>query len=172
MLRILVFGNSGSGKSTFAAKVASRPDIAHLDLDTIAWKPGQPGVRETLHTSFEAIDAFVEKHANWVIEGCYASLLEYAADSANQIIFLNPGVESCQQNCRSRPWEPHKYESKEAQDKNLAMLLDWVAAYETRGDEFSLQQHRMLFDAFDGTKAELTNNEQALRKSQELQAPC
>ncbi|MBK1876258.1 hypothetical protein [Pelagicoccus mobilis] len=168
MLRIIVFGNSGSGKSTLAASIAKLPDVAHLDLDTVAWKPSQPGVRETLHTSFEAIDSFTDAHSSWVIEGCYSTLLDYAADEANEMIFLNPGITACQENCRSRPWESHKYESKEAQDKNLSMLLDWVAEYETRDDEFSLQQHQMLFEAFDGTKFELTSNAQALSKAEEF----
>lgn len=168
MLRILVFGNSGSGKSTLAACIAKLPDIAHLDLDTIAWKSGQPGVRESLHTSFEAIDTFIKNHQSWVIEGCYSALLDYAADNANEIVFLNPGIEACQANCRARPWESHKYESKEAQDKNLKMLLNWVAEYQTREDEFSLQQHRLLFDSFDGTKFELTTNAQALAKAEEF----
>lgn len=168
MLRILVFGNSGSGKSTLANSIAKLPNLAHLDLDTVAWKPGEPGVREPLRKSFEAIDQFTDAHQNWVIEGCYSSLLEYAADSANEMIFLNPGVHACQENCRARPWESHKYESKEAQDKNLSMLLDWVAQYETRDDEFSLQQHRMLFDSFDGAKSELTTNTQAHAKAEEI----
>ena len=26
----------------------------------------------------------------------------------------------------ARPWEPHKYPSKEAQDANLALLIGWI----------------------------------------------
>ncbi|MBC2605925.1 shikimate kinase [Pelagicoccus albus] len=170
MLRILVFGNSGSGKSTFAKNLACLPEVAHLDLDSIAWKPNQPGVRETLHLSFEAIDTFISEHSKWVIEGCYSSLLEYAADSANSMVFLNPGVKACQSNCRNRPWEPHKYSSPAAQDKNLTMLLDWVASYESKDDEFSLQQHQMLFDSFDGKKYELKSNSESKELLQSLKS--
>lgn len=161
MQRVLIFGNSGSGKSTLASRIAQEKQIAHLDLDTVAWKPGQAGIRESLNISFAAVDAFTGQHSDWVIEGCYATLLEYTADTASEIIFLHPGVSACQENCRARPWEPHKYSSPAAQDKNLSMLLDWVAAYETRDDEFSLQQHQMLFDSFDGQKTELKSNQQA-----------
>lgn len=161
MPRLLVFGNSGSGKSTLAARIAQVPGLKHLDLDTIAWKPGQPGVRESLNKSYAAIDRFCVSNANWVVEGCYSTLLEYTADSASEIVFLNPGVDACQANCRARPWEPHKYSSPAAQDRNLAMLLDWVASYETRDDEFSLQHHIMLFASFDGAKTEVCSNEEA-----------
>lgn len=58
-----------------------------------------------------------------------------------------------------RPWEPHKYPSKEAQDANLEMLIGWIAEYETRTDTFSLAAHRALFDRFTGDKIELTKLE-------------
>jgi hypothetical protein len=35
-------------------------------------------------------------------------------------------------NAFSRPWEPHKYLSKEAQDANLEMLMGWIRAYEDK----------------------------------------
>jgi hypothetical protein len=59
------------------------------------------------------------------------------------------------QNCRARPWEPHKYASKAEQDANLPMLLDWVRAYDSRDDEFSLRAHRRLFKSFNGPKREV-----------------
>lgn len=39
MPRIVIFGNSGSGKSTYAKAQAARLGCPHLDLDTIAWLP-------------------------------------------------------------------------------------------------------------------------------------
>ena len=39
-LRVLVIGTSGSGKSTFAEKLAGEAGIAHLALDVINWRPG------------------------------------------------------------------------------------------------------------------------------------
>jgi adenylate kinase family enzyme len=34
-MRVLVFGNSGSKKTTYARALALREDLAHLDLDSI-----------------------------------------------------------------------------------------------------------------------------------------
>ena len=84
----------------------------------------------------------------------YADLLDYVSKQASEIIFLNPGVEVCIQNCRSRPWEPHKYSSRDEQDKNLDMLIDWVKKYDTREDEFSLKAHSELYESFTGYKTE------------------
>ena len=57
-----------------------------------------------------------------------------------------------------------KYASREAQDANLRMLLDWVREYETREDEFSLREHRRLFDTHEGKKVEYRSNEEASRR--------
>lgn len=157
MQRILIFGNSGAGKSTLAKKLSQAQGLAHLDLDTLAWLPRTPPTRRPLGESRDEIQNFISKHAGWVVEGCYADLLDIVAPHCSEMIFLNPGIEVCVKNCRSRPWEPHKYPSKEAQDANLAMLIRWVGDYATRKDEFSLSAHRRLFDAFRGTKSERTS---------------
>jgi RNA polymerase sigma-70 factor (ECF subfamily) len=160
MTRTLLVGNSGSGKSTLAMQLAARDGLAHLDLDTLAWMHGvSPPARRPLAESAREIHAFIAANPRWVIEGCYADLLAEAARDATTLVFLNPGVEACIENARQRPFEPHKYASKEAQDANLDMLIDWIRGYETRTDVFSLQAHRALFDGFAGDKLELTSRE-------------
>lgn len=159
MERILIFGNSGSGKSTLASRLAGLHNARHLDLDTIAWLADRPGVRMPLDESIAELKRFIESCDDWVIEGCYSDLLREAAVFCTEMIFLNPGVEACVENCLNRPWEPHKYESPEAQDANLRLLIDWVREYETRQDEFSLSEHRRLFDRHSGRKAEYRSNE-------------
>ena len=57
-----------------------------------------------------------------------------------------------------RAWEPHKYESKAAQDKNLPMLIDWIYEYPTRADTFSKSSHEQLYASFIGTKVMVTDN--------------
>jgi hypothetical protein len=73
-------------------------------------------------------------------------------------VLLDPGVDACIANARARPWEPHKYDTKAAQDANLAMLLEWIAAYTTRDDAMSHAAHRALFEAFPRTKSRLTSS--------------
>lgn len=155
MQRIVIIGNSGSGKSTHAKALAARHGLAHLDLDSIAWASSTPPARRALAESAVAIADFQAQHPGWVMEGCYADLAALALAHATRLVFLNPGIEACVANCRARPWEPHKYSSPAAQDRNLAMLIAWVRGYATRDDEFSLRRHRELFDGFSGDKDEL-----------------
>lgn len=155
-MKILVFGNSGSGKSTLARCLGERLHLPCLDLDTVAWKADQPGVREPKVASETAIRQFISDHPRWILEGCYGGLIAFASVEATHAFFLNPGVDACVENCRNRPWESHKYATKSAQDRNLAMLLDWVRRYKSRDDEFSLAAHRRIFDEFTGIREEVT----------------
>ena len=160
MPRIVIFGNSGSGKLTLAAEKAELQVCAHLDLDTVAWDPGNnTPTRKPLADSEKLIAPFLADNENWVIEGCYSDLLELVIPHCTEIVFLNPGIDICATNCRNRPWEPHKYGSPAEQDANLDMLLRWVEQYPQRNDEFSLQAHRRIYDSFSGVKREYTSNE-------------
>ena len=159
MRKILIFGNSGSGKSTLAKKLCESNRMPHLDLDNLAWQPTLPPQRKPLDQSGAEISRFISANSSWVIEGCYTDLLEFALEAANEVIYMNLSIELCIENAKSRPWEPHKYESKEAQDKNFDMLISWISGYSTRKDTFSEAEHLRLFDGFDGIKTTITNNE-------------
>lgn len=159
MSRILIFGNSGSGKSTYARRVSADLGCAHLDLDTVAWDVDAEAVtRLPLYESGRQIGEFLEGNDRWVIEGAYADLIELVIADATEVVFLNPGSAVCIENARNRPWEPHKYASAEAQNANLEMLVGWIGEYDRRDDEYSLNAHRRLFDGFAGAKRELTSN--------------
>ena len=157
MKKILIFGNSGAGKSTLAKNLTQKLNLSHLDLDTLAWSDSSPPARKPLIASTNEIDTFLDSTSDWIIEGCYADLLQYVTRHASEIIFLNPGTEVCINHCKQRPLESHKYASKEAQDDNLEMLIEWVKQYENRDDEFSLKQHKHLFESFSGKKTEVTS---------------
>jgi len=155
-MRILVIGNSGSGKSTYAGSLAARHGLAHLDLDSIVWEPGDAAVQREAMATRASLAEFIAGHPAWVIEGCYGDLAEAASVHCTQLVFLNPGKEACLANNLRRPWEPHKYATPEAQDAMLAGLQAWVAGYYTRDDAWSYRAHRRLFDAHAGPKVEHT----------------
>ncbi|MBL4892108.1 MAG: hypothetical protein JKX91_09855 [Rhizobiaceae bacterium] len=160
MRRVLLFGNSGSGKSTLASRLSSAT-LAHLDLDSLAWLPSQPPQRMPLAESKVLIDEFTVNNESWVIEGCYTDLLELLAENATELVFLNLPIAQCVKNASSRPWESHKYASKEAQDDNLEMLIDWITQYKHRDDVFSLSAHTKFYEGFLGTKTCIRSNEHA-----------
>lgn len=154
-----MFGNSGSGKSTLARQLCDLHKLEHVDLDDLAWQATSPPQRQPVAESERQIISFIHSSLAWVIEGCYTDLLEIAAPFATEIIYMNLPVETCIANARKRPWEPHKYDSKQAQDANLDMLITWISQYEHRQDTFSATAHRLFFDAFRGEKTVYTSND-------------
>ena len=158
MAKILIFGNSGSGKSTLAQHLCKTQGLAHLDLDTLAWKPTSTPERKPIDESEEEIKAFISSNYKWVIEGCYTDLLKTVEQQSTEIIYMNLSIETCISNAKARPWEPHKYKTKQAQDDNLAMLIYWIGQYSERNDTFSYAAHKQFYDSYHGHKKMITQN--------------
>ena len=157
-MKLVVIGNSGSGKSTFARRAAGEHGLVYFELDAIVWEPHQIGVARPIEAARAELAAFIGAHERWVIEGCYGDLAEAALPACTELIFMNPGVAACLANNRRRPWEPHKYDSAADQERMLPNLLAWVEGYYTRTDALSYAYHRSLFDAFAGSKRELAGD--------------
>jgi len=156
-MRVLVFGNSGSGKSCFARRLAAEKGLCVLDLDAVVWS--EAAVFRPDEEITADLRRFVQTNTSWIVEGCYGKWMELLIPQATEIVFMNPGERICLSNCLARPWEAHKYSSKAEQDAKLAFLLDWVRGYYTRSDDMSLQAHKRLFDSYAGKKREITANE-------------
>jgi adenylate kinase family enzyme len=156
-MKIIVFGNSGSGKSTYARALSAHDGIPHLDLDSIVWEPGKVGVLRAQEAITASLHEFLDANAAWVMEGCYGELVQMASTSCTQLVFLNPGLNVCLANNRNRPWEPHKYTSRERQDSMLVTLQAWAIAYYQRDDQWSYTAHRRIFEAFGGSKVEYSD---------------
>ena len=81
-----VVGSAGSGKSTFARRLASHLDIRHVELDALYWGPQwTPRPREEFLADAEravAGDA-------WVIDGNYSSLRPAVWARADTVVWLD-----------------------------------------------------------------------------------
>ena len=157
-MKAILLGNAGAGKSTLCKLMIAKNPAARLSLDEVAFR-GDAN-RRPLQDSIEDVKSWISGHANWIIEGCYADIIEPVLRYCDELIFLNPGVETCVSHCRSRPWEPEKFSSRQEQDENLDNLIQWVRSYETRADEYGLSRHRALYESFHGKKSEFTHPSQ------------
>ena len=160
-MRIVILGNSGSGKSTLARMLAQAYALPALDLDTVFWEPDRIAVQRDETDALAQLAHFCRSHPGWIVEGCYAHLATAALASSPMLLWLDPGGEACLANCRSRPWEPHKYRTKAEQDAYLGSLLEWVAAFYDRDDAMSQRVHRAVFDGYAGPKRRLASREEA-----------
>lgn len=151
LVRRIILGNAGAGKTTLARRSTGARAIPILTLDQIAWEGTR---RKPFEESLRHLDQFLLSHEDWVIEGCYGDLIEAALPHCTELIFLNPGIDVCIANCHNRTWEPDKFASAGAQTRMLERLIDWIKQYETRDDEYGLKCHRRIFDNFNGAKRE------------------
>jgi len=102
-MRVLRFGNSGSGKSHCAAQLAAAKALAHLDLDRIVWEPDRAAVQRPMPAVRADLADVVAGHRRWAIEGCDGELIEAVVPLCTELVFLNPGLETCLANNRRRP---------------------------------------------------------------------
>mgnify|MGYP001580406158 CR=1 FL=1 len=151
-MRVAIVGNSGSGKTTLAGRLIECERAAVLDLDTVAWEPDRIAVARPVELACADVRAFCMAHESWIIEGCYAGLIEAGLEFNPDLLVLDPGLDRCVSNCLARPFEPHKYSSKEEQDEKLSFLLEWVEEYYSRDGDMSLAAHKRLFELYSGPK--------------------
>ncbi|HEX4049414.1 MAG TPA: hypothetical protein VHY19_00850 [Steroidobacteraceae bacterium] len=155
-MKVAIIGNAGSGKSTLARAIFQERRWPVLDLDTLAWEPQKDAVPRAEADARRDVEAFCDAHSNWIVEGCYAEFVTAALRHSPLLVFLEPGMEQCLENCRRRPWEAHKFGSKTEQDEKLAFLLSWVREYYTRDGSLSLRAHETLYEHYLGPKRRLT----------------
>ncbi|CAN1564428.1 Adk Adenylate kinase and related kinases [Rhabdaerophilaceae bacterium] len=87
MPRILVWGCSGSGKSTFAHKLCQLTGLPSVSLDSHFWKPGWV---ESERAEFRQRLAPIFASENWVVDGNYLTALEGAqVPRATHIYFFD-----------------------------------------------------------------------------------
>jgi len=155
-MKVAIIGNSGSGKTTLARALAADRPIAILDLDLVFWQPGTAIERPSADRIAD-VERFCREHDSWIIEGCYADLVAATLPWHPELVFMDPGRDTCIANCRRRSHEPHKYQTPEEQDQRLEFLLAWVADYYRRDGLMSHRAHQALFDGYRGPKRRISD---------------
>ena len=69
--RIHVTGNSCSGKSTLARRIATALDVSHVELDALNWEPGWVSLAERAPEELERRISDETSGDAWVVSGSY-----------------------------------------------------------------------------------------------------
>jgi adenylate kinase family enzyme len=92
MQRISVVGTSGSGKSTFAERLAARLDIPFIQLDALNWDPNwTPADVETFRDRVRLAVAA----DSWVCDGNYSAARPIVLDRADTVVWLDLPFWTC-----------------------------------------------------------------------------
>ncbi|EJD50596.1 hypothetical protein AURDEDRAFT_160495 [Auricularia subglabra TFB-10046 SS5] len=87
--RILIVGNSGTGKTTVTARLRRLFNIPSLSRDEVLFDPGWVTVSREVFR--ERIRTFIESHDEWVMDGdAPVRAGSLPADTATDIIWLDP----------------------------------------------------------------------------------
>jgi adenylate kinase family enzyme len=90
--RVSVVGSSGSGKTTFAAQLAARLGVPHIELDAIWWGPNWTHLDAE---SFAAkVDAATDADA-WVCDGNFSAVRPIVLERADTVVWLDLALRTC-----------------------------------------------------------------------------
>lgn len=146
--RTIIIGNSGSGKSWLAERLAKKYGGAYVDLDSIHWLGGGYNQARERSQAVELAKAAASQE-RWVIEGIYGWLVREIVTSATALIWLRLSEKECLDNiqCRGRRGN--------ASEQSFADLLEWANTYRVRTGSSSFNAHQRIFDDFSGSKLSL-----------------
>ncbi len=127
MKKIIIIGCPGSGKSTFARELADRTGLPLFHLDMLYWNADKTTVpKEVFRARLKEILAKDE----WIIDGNYASTMEWRMEACDTVFFLDMPVETCLEGVEQRrgktradmPWV-----ETEADEEFIAFISSFIA---------------------------------------------
>lgn len=102
--KIVVIGNCGSGKTTFATRLAEILDLPLTHLDAEFWQPDWvPTPREQWLEKVKTLAARDE----WILDGNYGSTLKHRFIEADCVIFMDISRPTCFANLAKRRVKYH-----------------------------------------------------------------
>jgi adenylate kinase family enzyme len=145
--RIVIIGNSGSGKTRLARDLGLLLDCRVHGLDRMHWKQGF-GIKREEGEAKSMVSA-VAAEPRWVIEGVFGWLAAVALPIASSLVWLDMPWTVCREGLVGRG------PSTGATPEQHAELLAWAEAYWLRSTSTSFAGHSALFANFAGDKHRL-----------------
>src|SRR3989339_1008363 len=146
-VKIIVIGNSGSGKTWLAAKLAKTDNISVIHLDELFWEPGGFDKKRSKETVLQLVKQSKANYS-WIVEGVFGELAELYMDQADFLIWLDVGWDICKKRLIQRGSESKRHMAREQSEEGLRKLVEWALHYYDRNDLRSHAGHKNLFKRF------------------------
>jgi adenylate kinase family enzyme len=155
LTRIVIIGNSGSGKSYLAESLSAIDSIPVIHLDRIFWMPcGFNEKRSEAEIKIEIKGK--QKENSWIVEGVFGELAEAFLPRTELLIFLDMDWTTCHIGLMMRGSESSRQLATAKAEENFSKLLLWAEQYWTRTNSCSYSAHLQLFSNFAGLKFKFT----------------
>lgn len=151
MNKIIIIGNSGSGKTWLGKKLAAVLGISHISLDNIFWAPGGYN-RKRNEADVEADIKRIQNSRTWIAEGVFGHIVEPLTVFADTLIYINLSMDECRNNLLNRGSESSRQLDPKKAEENFQSLLKWASEYEVRDSKASKRYHSCLFEGFSGQR--------------------
>ncbi|HEY5043610.1 MAG TPA: AAA family ATPase [Verrucomicrobiae bacterium] len=154
--RIVIIGNSGSGKSYLAKSLSAIYSVPVVHLDQIFWMPG--GFNEKRPN--DEIKSEIEqrqKDDSWIAEGVFGELATFFLARTQSLIFLDMDWSACHKGLISGGSESSRQLSAVKAEENFSKLLLWAEQYWIRTNLCSQSGHLQMFANFAGHKFRFTS---------------
>jgi adenylate kinase family enzyme len=89
VMRVVVIGTSGAGKTTLARRIAVRLNLRHIELDAINWQPGWRALDR--HDPAEFVRRVTEAIQDdaWIADGNYGTVRDVLWRRATHLVWLD-----------------------------------------------------------------------------------
>lgn len=158
-MRIIIIGNSGSGKTWLAGKLAEPAGLSVIHLDELFWEPGGFDKKRRHETVLQLVERS-KADSSWIVEGVFGDLADLYSDQAGFLVWLDIDWDICKKRLLSRGSESKRHLGREQSEEGLRKLIEWASSYHERGGSCSHAGHRELFRRFHGKKVHVRSVEQ------------
>jgi adenylate kinase family enzyme len=161
MDKVIIVGNSGSGKTWLGMRAAAVLGIPHVQLDAVFWEPGGFNRKRRI-SDVEACLGKIQASPSWLAEGVFGHLADALVPFADTLVYVDLSWEECRKNLESRGSESSAQLDPESAERNFRSLLEWASCYETRDSKASMKYHHLLFERFPGDRYKLQNRREVV----------
>jgi adenylate kinase family enzyme len=156
MDRVVIIGNSGSGKTHLAKRLSEHFGSPLIHLDTLFWEPGGFNVKRPKALVLADV-ARLAQGQRWVVEGVFGELAQEFCPTAEHLIWLDLDWATCERSLLQRGSQSAQQQEPQEAEASFARLLAWAGAYWLRDDLRSQRGHQLIFERFAGGKTRLTS---------------
>lgn len=158
-MKTIILGNSGSGKTWLANRLAKQTNATVIHLDEFFWQPGGFD-RKRSPMEVEELIAASKRSASWIVEGVFGELAARYLDDAELLIWLDIDWALCRERLQARGSESKRHMDREQSEQGFRDLLEWASHYYDRSDGRSWTGHKSLFDGFRGDQLRLSTQDE------------